>query len=73
MHAAYTRELDAAVTALGRSGELLEVLVDELATRSLHNPSAVGSGVVWRALAEGDALGHFAENQHLALQSSGEC
>ena len=65
----YTRELDAAVTALGGSGKLFQVVVDKLATRSLHNPSAVGSGVVRRALAEGDALGHFTRNRCSALQS----
>ena len=55
----YTRERDTAVTALGRGGELFEVVVDKLATRRLHHPTAAGRGVVGGALAEGDALGHW--------------
>lgn len=54
----YTRESDTAVTALGGSGELFQMVVDKLATRGLDHPPAVGGGVVRRALAEGDTLGH---------------
>ena len=54
----YTRESNAAVTALWRSGKLFEVVVHKLATWRLHDPSAGGGGVVGSALAEGDALGH---------------
>lgn len=54
----YTWEGNTAVSTFGCSGELTDVVVDELATRSLHNPSAVGSSVVWVALAESNALGH---------------
>lgn len=46
------------VTALGGSGELLEVVDDELATGGLYDPPAGGGRVVRRALAEGDTLGH---------------
>lgn len=55
----YTRQRNAAVAALGRSRKLFEVVVDKLATWRLHNPSAVGSGVVGSPLAEGDTLGHW--------------
>ncbi len=55
----YTRQRDTAVTALGRGGELFEVVVDKLATRRLHHPTAVRGGVVGSALAESDALSHW--------------
>ena len=59
LRATYARESDIAVTAFGGGGELLQVVVDKLATRGLHHTSAVGGGVVRRALAEGDTLGHW--------------
>lgn len=66
----HTGEGNAAVTALGGSGELLEVVVDKLATGCLYNPPAVGGGVVGSALAESDALGHCARNKDQRLASS---
>ena len=54
----YTGEGDTTVTALGSCGELFQVMVNKLATGSLDYPSAVGGGIVWRAFAEGDTLGH---------------
>ena len=59
MKVAYTGESDTTVTALGGGGELFQVVVDKLATGGLHHTSAVGGGVVRRALAEGDTLGHW--------------
>ena len=55
----YTGECNTAVTALGGSRKLFEVVVDKLATWCLHDPSAGGGGVVGSALAERDALGHW--------------
>lgn len=54
----YTGQRDATVSALGCGRKLFDVVVNKLATRRLHNPSAVGGGVVGVALAEGDTLGH---------------
>lgn len=54
----YTRESDSTITALGSSSELLQVVVDQLAARGFDNTSPVGGGVVRRALADGDSLGH---------------
>lgn len=42
----YTRELDAAVTALGGCAALLEVKRTQLTTRGLDDPGLVGAGVV---------------------------
>jgi hypothetical protein len=56
----YTRERDATVAALGRGRRLFDVVVYELATRRLHDPSAVRRRVVRVALAESDALSHGA-------------
>lgn len=63
--------------------ELLDVVDDKLATGGLHNPPAVGGGVVGRALADGDTLSHsvksatrfrrrskFAANRHLLDRAS---
>lgn len=55
----YTRQSDTAVTALGRGSKLFQVVVDKLTTWCLHNPSAVGGGVIGSSLAEGDTLGHW--------------
>jgi hypothetical protein len=54
----YTRECNTAITAFGRGGELLEVVVDELAAGGLDHSPPVGGGVVGCALAEGYTLGH---------------
>lgn len=54
----HTRESNATVTALGRSGELLQVVVYELPTGGLNHTPAAGGGVVRRTLAEGDTLCH---------------
>ena len=56
-----TGEGDVAVTALGAGGGLLEVLVDELATRGLDDTSSVRLGVVGVALAQSDSLNHLSE------------
>lgn len=48
-----------AVAALGGSGELLEVVDNELAAGGLHDPPAGRGRVVGRALAKGDTLGHL--------------
>ena len=45
------------------------MVVDKLATRGLDHPSAVRRGVVGRALADGDTLGHFTVNKRSALHS----
>lgn len=69
----YTRQRDATVSALGCGRKLFDVVVNELATRCLHNPSAVGGGVIRVALAECDTLGHcgcyrdIEHSQHGAL------
>ncbi len=55
---AYTRKFEMTVTTFGCCATLFEILVDELATRSLHNPPAVRGGVVRQSLAESNALGH---------------
>ena len=55
---AYTRESNTAVTALGGSWELFEVVVDELATWCLDHSADVRGGVIRGALADGDTLGH---------------
>lgn len=44
--------------------KLLDVVDNKLATGGLHNPPAVGGGVVRRALAEGNTLGHFCTLAH---------
>ena len=54
----YSRESDAAVTALRCSSGLLEVVVDELSTGSLDDAPPVGGCVVGSALAESDTLSH---------------
>ena len=54
----YTRESDTAVSTLGSSSELLEMVVYQLATRSFNNAPPVGGGVVGCALADRDSLGH---------------
>jgi hypothetical protein len=48
----YTRELDAAVAALGSSAALLDVKNAELAAGSLRNPRQVRRGVVPRSRAK---------------------
>ncbi len=48
----------AAVTTFGGSGELFQVVVDQLAAGGLDDTPPGGGGVVRRALAEGDSLGH---------------
>ena len=57
-HETYTRQRDATVSALGCGRKLFDVVVNKLATWCLHNPSAVGGGVVGVTLAERDTLGH---------------
>ena len=54
----YTGESDTAVTALGSSPSLLQVVVHQLATGGLDDAPLVGGGVVRGALADGDSLGH---------------
>lgn len=54
----YTGEGDTAVTALGSSASLLQVVVHQLATRGLDDTPLVRGGVVGGALADGDSLGH---------------
>ena len=61
----YAGELDAAVTALGRGGELFDVVVAEDAARGLHHATAVALRVVRLALAEGDTLGHCCSANNL--------
>jgi len=55
-----TGESITAVTALGRRSKLLQVVNDQLSTRSLNDAPPVGGGVVWLTLAEGDTLSHSA-------------
>lgn len=45
--------------------KLLDVVDNELATGGLHNPPAVGGGVVGRALADGDTLSHSVKVSNL--------
>ena len=54
-----TRELRVAVTALGRSGQLVDVQVTNLAVGGLDNTAAVRLGVVGVALAQGETLSHL--------------
>jgi hypothetical protein len=51
-------ELGAAVTTLGRSRELLDVVIAEDAAGGLDNAPSRRRGVIRLALAEGDTLGH---------------
>jgi hypothetical protein len=51
-------ELGTAITTLGRSRELFDVVVAEDAARGLDNAPSRRRGVIGLALAEGDTLGH---------------
>ena len=69
----YTRQRNATVSALGCGRKFSDVVVNKLATRRLHNPSAVGGSIVRVTLAECDTLGHcgcyrdIEHSQHDAL------
>ena len=51
---------NATVTALGGGGKFPDVVVDELASRCLHDTPSVRGGIVWLAFAECNTLGHCA-------------
>lgn len=53
-----TWKCDTAITALGRSSGLFEVVVDETPAGGLHNAPTVGCGVVRSTLADRNTLGH---------------
>ena len=52
-------ELGAAITTLGRSRELFDVVVAEVTAGGLDNAPSRRRGVIRLALAEGDTLGHW--------------
>jgi len=58
-HGLDTLELDSGHGALGHGGSLLQVLEDQLATRSADRSPTVRLGVVRQPASVGDALNHL--------------
>lgn len=71
----YARQSDAAITAFWSSSLLLQVMIDELAARSLDLASSIRFGVIRLAFSERDSLGHlelFYQNKRSEIDVSDE-
>ena len=65
----YALKFEMTVTTFRCCTTLFQVLVDELATRSFHDPSAVRGGIVRLSFTESYALSHCkVVCQHVAVE-----